>query len=100
MTSAPEHGLDKLLWTDADFHRMGWHDSSIHAFHSGHRPERGEFDFLIDLDYIVRWEIPSLPRRAFPSGSLPRRSYSMVYTRSVLTSVPVMARSASTDSAG
>jgi len=43
MMSAPEHGLDKLVWTDADCHRMGWHDSSIHAFHSGHRPERGAF---------------------------------------------------------
>ncbi len=26
---------------------MGWHDSYIHGFHSGLRPERGEFDFLI-----------------------------------------------------
>jgi hypothetical protein len=65
MTNTPEHGLDKLIWTDADFDRMGWHDSYIHGFHSGLRPERGEFDFLIDLDYIVRWIDPTPPSEYF-----------------------------------
>ena len=58
-TDVPGHGLEKYVWTDADFDRMGWHDCVIHGFHSGLRPEREEYDFLVDLDYIVRWVGPS-----------------------------------------
>src|SRR5262245_5139205 len=64
-TDGPGHGLEKYVWTDADFDRMGWHDCYIHAFHSGLRPERGEFDFLLDLDYIVRWLAPQSPETVF-----------------------------------
>jgi hypothetical protein len=66
-TDVPGHGLDKYVWTDADFDRMGWHDCYIHGFHSGLRPERGEYDFLIDLDYIVRCvqPVPGDPRLSF-----------------------------------
>ena len=44
--------LTRWEWTDADFGEMGWHDCYIHAFAAA--PETDEF--LLDIDYIVRWE--------------------------------------------
>lgn len=46
--------LTKWEWTDADFERMGWHDGQVHAFAAV--PEA--YEFLLDIDYIVRWEKP------------------------------------------
>jgi hypothetical protein len=55
------HGLEKYLWTDADFDRMGWHDCYIHAFTSIIEPDELRFEFLLDIDYIVRWVVPDPP---------------------------------------
>jgi hypothetical protein len=29
--SDPGHGLEKAVWTDADFDIMGWHDRKVYA---------------------------------------------------------------------
>ncbi len=46
--------LDKWVWTEADFDRMGWHDVAIHAMAPIlEAPDRAEF--VLDLDYILKW---------------------------------------------
>jgi hypothetical protein len=60
------HGLEKSVWTDADFGRMGWHESHVRAI--ALLPD-DEDDFagrlLIDLDYIVRWAGGHSPGEAY-----------------------------------
>jgi hypothetical protein len=46
--------LEKPIWTDADFGRMGWHDCRIHAV--AFNPAAREF--LLDIDYIFAWVQP------------------------------------------
>ena len=53
--------LEKLLWSEADFPRMGWHDASIHAMAA--LPET--FELAFDLDYIVEWVQPVPPNPYF-----------------------------------
>lgn len=63
----PPHDLDahavlrRREWTDADLGGMGWRDTYVHAL--GASPER--FEFMLDLDYVVRWEAPVPPDRHF-----------------------------------
>lgn len=45
--------LEKLLWTDADFDEMGWHDALIHAISFGRTDQ-----LLLDIDYIFEWVHP------------------------------------------
>lgn len=49
------YALEKSLWTDEDFDRMGWHDARVWAL--GFIAE--EFEFLLDLDYILQWVGPT-----------------------------------------
>ena len=50
-----EYNLEKMIWTESDYDKMGWHDSKIHAI--SFRPDK--FEFLLDLDYIFEWVNPS-----------------------------------------
>lgn len=52
---AEEYKLDKWVWTEADFEQMGWHDAHIYAF--AFVPE--EFEFVLDIDYILEWVHPA-----------------------------------------
>ncbi len=47
--------LEKTIWVDADFARMGWHDASIWAMAAN----PAAFEFLVDLDYIFQWVQPA-----------------------------------------
>ena len=49
--------LQKLIWSQHDFDVMGWHDATIHAF--ALVPE--QFELLLDIDYILKWEEPEPP---------------------------------------
>ena len=40
--------LEKWLWSEADFDRMGWHDATIYAVQFGK-------DISFDIDYIFEW---------------------------------------------
>ncbi len=51
---AMDYGLEKEIWTTADFEQMGWHDS--HVFAVAFRPE--DFELWIDLDYVFEWVKP------------------------------------------
>jgi len=64
----PEHGLTKLVWTDADFAQMSWHDSMLHGFHADHIDhdyDNYRYDFVFDLDYLTRWVIGDDSRITF-----------------------------------
>lgn len=49
-----EYELEKWVWTENDFERMGWHDSQVYAF--AFSPET--FELLLDIDYIFQWVQP------------------------------------------
>ncbi|MET4105612.1 hypothetical protein [Hymenobacter sp. UYP22] len=40
--------LEKLVWTEADFEQMGWHDARIYAVRFGEH-------ISFDIDYIFQW---------------------------------------------
>jgi hypothetical protein len=46
-----EYKLEKLIWTEADFENMGWHDSKVYAI--AFDPD--DFTLLLDIDYIYKW---------------------------------------------
>jgi hypothetical protein len=47
------YSLEKTVWSDTDFDEMGWHDAYIHAISF-----REDFEFLLDIDYILDWVPP------------------------------------------
>lgn len=49
--------LEKKIWTDSDFEKMGWHDNHIYKI-------RLTKDLELDIDYILQWnssELEGLP---------------------------------------
>jgi len=48
-----KYELDKKIWTDADFDKMGWHDNQIYKI-------RLTEDLEMDIDYIFKWNQPDL----------------------------------------
>lgn len=50
-----EYELEKLVWSEADFEQMGWHDATIHAF--AFAPE--SYELFLDIDYILQWINPT-----------------------------------------
>ncbi|WP_329333955.1 hypothetical protein OG866_11500 [Streptomyces sp. NBC_00663] len=64
MDAHAESGLEKGVWSDADFERMGWHDVTIHAL-SVERTDAVLPRLLFDLDYVVRWVHPTPPETYF-----------------------------------
>ena len=56
-----EYILEKWVWTEEDFERMGWHDCHIHAV--AFSPE--EYKLLIDIDYIFKWALPKFGQVIF-----------------------------------
>jgi hypothetical protein len=55
--------LEKTVWTEADFDRMGWHDASVHAL--AVLPD--SFELVLDIDYILKWvdAVPPNPHFSF-----------------------------------
>ena len=45
----------QMLWTENDFERMAWHDARVWAL--GFVAE--EYEFVLDLDYILEWVDPA-----------------------------------------
>lgn len=52
--------LEKEIWTEADFEKMGWHDNTIHAFSVDR-----DYKFLLDIDYIFKWVHPKKSEKYF-----------------------------------
>ena len=47
------HELEKNIWTDADFEKMGWHDNQIYKICLTE-------DLELDIDYIFKWNNPDI----------------------------------------
>ena len=53
--------LEKWVWDDGDFDRMGWHDATIHAIAFG----ATDFELSLDVDYIFAWVKPAEGEKNF-----------------------------------
>ena len=51
--STMTYELEKSIWTDSDFDKMGWHDSQVYQV-------RLTEDLELDIDYILQWNKPDL----------------------------------------
>jgi hypothetical protein len=51
--SSMTYELEKRIWTDSDFDKMGWHDNHIYKI-------RLTQDLELDIDYIFQWNQPDL----------------------------------------
>jgi hypothetical protein len=58
-----EHGLERAVWTDADFDHMGWHDATVRGMACPQ--ELNGSDLSFDIDYIVRWLNPEAPEASY-----------------------------------
>jgi hypothetical protein len=45
--------IEKRIWTNSDFDKMGWHDNHIYKI-------RLNEDLEMDLDYIFKWNLPDI----------------------------------------
>jgi hypothetical protein len=52
--------LEKAIWTEVDFEKMGWHDSYVHAISFDH-----SYEFSLDIDYIFNWLQPTPENNEF-----------------------------------
>jgi hypothetical protein len=52
-----------VVWTDADFEAMGWHDVAIHAI--GFEQDGVRAQLLLDIDYMLEWIDPVPKRRHY-----------------------------------
>ena len=52
-TSNMTYDLEKKIWTESDFDKMGWHDNHIYKI-------RLTEDLELDIDYILKWNQPDL----------------------------------------
>jgi len=64
---AEPYPMEKWVWTEADFERMGWHDSQVHAL--AFSPETSEL--LLDIDYIFEWIHPEPSETYFKFWTAP-----------------------------
>lgn len=62
-----EYEMEKWVWTDADFQQISWHDSPIYAFAF----LAGSNEFVLDIDYILRWVQPTQDEAHFNFGVFP-----------------------------
>ncbi len=67
--------VERWIWTDADFEKMGWHDVRVHGIARYEKVERDEekgseghfsgVDLLLDIDYILKWVKPEASKRNY-----------------------------------
>jgi hypothetical protein len=46
--------MTDLVWTDAQFEEMSWHDNYVHGFRIV-EGEHGFGELILDIDYILEW---------------------------------------------
>jgi len=61
LASTETYALEKSVWSEADFEKMGWHDVVVHAL--AFDTER--YELLLDIDYLFAWVDPALPSEYF-----------------------------------
>jgi hypothetical protein len=53
--------LEKLVWSEADYDQMGFHDVGIRAVYFSTQSQEVSFD----IDYIFKWVMPTPPGKFF-----------------------------------
>jgi len=61
----PPYDLEKKIWTEADFSRMGWHDAKVYAMAFFSDTKTFDNELIFDLDYIFQWLNPAPPSPNF-----------------------------------
>jgi hypothetical protein len=61
LAMAKPYELEKKIWTEADFSRMGWHDAKVYAMAFFSNVKTFDNELVFDLDYILQWINPVLP---------------------------------------
>ena len=61
MNTVEAYELEKPVWTQEDFEKMGWHDAKVW----GMLANTEEWELLIDLDYIFKWVHPTGDEKYF-----------------------------------
>ena len=57
--------LEKDIWTENDFEKMGWHDATIYGFVIEKNHGTFTADLVFDIDYIFDWIHPVEPEIYF-----------------------------------
>ena len=57
--------LEKTIWNQQDYEKMGWHDCSIYGITFGKKENQWETDLVFDIDYIFQWVNPNPPEKNF-----------------------------------
>lgn len=52
--AAQSYTPEKLIWTEADFEQMGWHDGHVYAVAF----RKADHELWLDIDYIFKWVGP------------------------------------------
>ena len=47
--------LEKKIWSEEDFDKMGWHDNRIHAIQFWNDDKEWKHQIILDIDYIFAW---------------------------------------------
>ncbi len=63
--NSKNYKLEKAIWTDSDFEKMGWHDSNVYAISFLNSTDPDKNEFCLDLDYIFEWINPEPPEKTF-----------------------------------
>ena len=63
--NSPKFKLEKTIWTETDFEKMGWHDASVYAICFSDPAEIDQSFMSFDLDYIFKWVHPKAPESSF-----------------------------------
>lgn len=53
--------IEKWIWTEEDYDRMGWHDATVRAV--AFLPET--YEFALDIDYVFKWISPQEDEKFF-----------------------------------
>lgn len=60
-----KYELEKSIWTEKDFDKMGWHDSRIYGLSISKFEQNVQNDLIFDLDYIFQWIHPAHDQKYF-----------------------------------
>jgi len=61
-------------WTNEDYEALSWHDVHVYGFRLDSFDKRnGTADLILDIDYILRWELKGLKGRSIYSPYVRQR---------------------------
>ena len=91
-----EYLLEKKVWTENDFEKMGWHDCNIYGliFQNTNADNKYTTDLIFDIDYIFKWVSPIPPKSNFSFWVSP---CSLIFTDAFALTIDIDRRGGTTD---